>query len=40
VQSVPLAGLPFVIAGALKIVYDLLVLRGFRSVRPPEERPG
>ena len=37
VQSVPLAGLPFVIAGGLKIVYDLLVLRGFRSVRPPEE---
>jgi len=37
VQSVPLAGLPFVIAGGLKIVYDLLVLHGFRSVRPPEE---
>ncbi|MDH4334384.1 MAG: MFS transporter [Chloroflexota bacterium] len=38
VQSVPLAGLPFVIAGTLKIVYDLLVLRAFRAVRPPEER--
>jgi MFS family permease len=37
VQSVPLAGLPFVIAGVLKIAYDLLVYRGFRSVRPPEE---
>ncbi len=37
VQSVPLAGLPFVIAGGLKIVYDLLVLRAFRAVRPPEE---
>ncbi|HLA65523.1 MAG TPA: MFS transporter [Candidatus Saccharimonadales bacterium] len=37
VQSVPLAGLPFVIAGVLKIGYDLLVYRGFRSVRPPEE---
>jgi len=37
-QSVPLAGLPFVIGGGLKIVYDLLVLRGFRAVRPPEER--
>ena len=37
-QSVPLAGLPFVIGGGLKIVYDLLVLRAFRSVKPPEER--
>ena len=37
VQSVPLAGLPFVIAGVLKIAYDLLVYRGFRAVRPPEE---
>ena len=37
-QSVPLAGLPFVIGGGLKIVYDLLVLRAFRAVRPPEER--
>ncbi|MEX1072871.1 MAG: MFS transporter, partial [Chloroflexota bacterium] len=37
VQSVPLAGLPFVIAGSLKIVYDLFVLRGFRGVKPPEE---
>jgi MFS family permease len=37
VQSVPLAGLPFVIAGGLKIVYDLLVLRAFRAIKPPEE---
>jgi MFS family permease len=37
VQSVPLAGLPFIIAGVLKIAYDLLVYRGFRAVRPPEE---
>jgi MFS family permease len=37
-QSVPLAGLPFVIGGGLKIVYDLLVLRAFRAVKPPEER--
>jgi hypothetical protein len=35
---VPLAGLPFVIGGGLKIVYDLLVLRAFRAVKPPEER--
>ena len=32
------AALPFVIAGGLKIVYDLLLYREFRSVRPPEER--
>jgi MFS family permease len=37
IQMVPLAGLPFVIGGGLKIVYDLLVLRAFRAVRPPEE---
>jgi MFS family permease len=30
--------LPFYLAGGLKIVYDLLVYRGFRNVRPPEER--
>jgi MFS family permease len=36
-HSVPLAGLPFMIGGGLKIVYDLLVLRGFRTVEPPEE---
>jgi predicted MFS family arabinose efflux permease len=32
-----LAGVPFFIAGGLKIAYDLLVYRGFRSVKPPEE---
>ena len=37
-QSVPLASLPFVIGGGLKIVYDLLVLRAFSAVRPPEEQ--
>jgi predicted MFS family arabinose efflux permease len=31
------SGLPFFLAGGLKIVYDLLVYRDFRSVRPPEE---
>jgi hypothetical protein len=30
-------GLPFVIAGTLKIAYDLLLWQQFRSVRPPEE---
>ena len=37
VEGVGLGGLPFVIAGSLKIVYDLLLYRGFRSRRPPEE---
>jgi MFS family permease len=31
-------GWPLMIAGTLKITYDLLLLRGFRNVRPPEER--
>jgi MFS family permease len=30
--------LPLVICGALKITYDLLLLRQFRSVKPPEEQ--
>ena len=32
------AALPFYLAGGLKIVYDLLLYREFRSVTPPEER--
>lgn len=32
-----LSSLPFFLAGGLKIVYDLLVYRGFRSVKAPEE---
>lgn len=35
-QYIALAG-PLVIGGALKIVYDLLLYRAFRHVRPPEE---
>jgi MFS family permease len=36
--SVPaLIGVPFFIAGGLKLVYDALLYRSFRSVRPPEE---
>ena len=35
----PALGAPFLIAGALKIVYDLAVLTAFRHVRPPEEAP-
>jgi len=32
-----LISMPFFIAGTLKIVYDLLLYRGFAAVRPPEE---
>jgi MFS family permease len=35
-----LASLPFLISGGLKIVYDLLLYRAFRSQPPPEERRG
>ena len=33
----PALGLPFLIAGGLKIVYDLTIFAVFRGVRPPEE---
>jgi hypothetical protein len=36
--AAPALGLPFLVAGGLKIVYDLSVLALFRGVRPPEER--
>jgi len=32
-----LISLPFFMAGSLKIVYDLLLYRGFSAVKPPEE---
>jgi predicted MFS family arabinose efflux permease len=34
----PVSG-PFVLAGGLKILYDLALYRSFRAVQPPEERP-
>jgi MFS family permease len=37
VASASLAAVPFYLAGGLKIVYDLLLYRAFRTVRPPEE---
>jgi len=33
-----LLGVPFYLAGGLKIVYDLLLYRGFRAMKPPEEK--
>jgi MFS family permease len=35
--AVPALGLPFIVAGTLKIVYDLAIWSVFRHVRPPEE---
>ena len=32
-----LLSVPFYLAGGLKIVYDLLLYRGFRAMKPPEE---
>ncbi len=34
-----LINVPFFIAGALKIAYDLLLFRAFRSVKPPAQTP-
>jgi hypothetical protein len=32
------SGVPFFVAGTLKIVYDLLLFQMFRQLKPPEER--
>ncbi len=34
----PLLSAPFFVAGGLKIVYDLLLYRSFRAMKPPEEK--
>jgi hypothetical protein len=36
--STSFAGLPLVVCGVLKIVYDLSLLFSFRHIRPPEEK--
>jgi MFS family permease len=33
-----LLSFPFVIAGGLKIIYDLLLYRSFKAIKPPEEK--
>jgi MFS family permease len=40
IASAGLAGIPFILAGGLKIVYDVALWRAFRTVKAPEERPG
>jgi hypothetical protein len=32
------SGLPLVVCGVLKIVYDVALLFSFRHIKPPEER--
>ena len=39
VSNPSLASVPFFLAGGLKIAYDLLLYRAFRSGRTPDERP-
>jgi MFS family permease len=33
-----LIGVPFFISGGLKIIYDLIIYRSFRAIKPPEEK--
>ena len=37
ILAVPTLGLPFLLAGGLKIIYDLWIFTVFRNVKPPEE---
>ncbi len=37
-MALPALGLPFLIAGAMKVSYDLTIYFVFRGVKPPEER--
>ncbi|MBV8835308.1 MAG: MFS transporter [Alphaproteobacteria bacterium] len=36
--ALPFSGLPLVLCGGLKIVYDVALLWAFRHIKPPEER--
>jgi MFS family permease len=38
--AMPFSGLPLVICGVLKIVYDVSLLVTFRHIKPPEEKDG
>ena len=37
--ATPFSGLPLIVCGVLKIVYDVALLYSFRHMKPPEERP-
>jgi MFS family permease len=36
--ALPFSGLPLVLCGGLKIVYDVALLYAFRHIKPPEEQ--
>ena len=36
--ALPFSGLPLVLCGSLKIIYDVMLLYAFRHIRPPEEQ--
>jgi hypothetical protein len=36
-DSPALLGVPFFLAGGIKIIYDVLLYRSFSALRPPEE---
>jgi len=39
ILTVPgLIGLPFILSGGLKLIYDMLMYRAFSAVKPPEEK--
>jgi MFS family permease len=38
ILALPSLGLPFLLAGSIKIVYDLWIFAVFRHVKPPEEK--
>jgi len=38
IEQAALSSIPFFLCGGLKIVYDLLLYRSFRKVKPPEEQ--
>jgi MFS family permease len=38
--TLPFAGLPLVLCGSLKIIYDFVLLYSFRHIKPPEEKAG
>src|SRR5512146_1145083 len=37
-SSAPLLNVPFILAGSLKIIYDLLLYRSFKALKAPEEK--
>jgi MFS family permease len=39
ISNPALLGAPFFVAGGLKVIYDLLLYRSFRALKPPEEHP-